>query len=153
MSPRSSLPANLADVPPRPVVRVKLDNDGKSLPTKSVTVSIRCYESRLGRVSVLQSNILVDQTQVLWSKPDSQEYADLGDAEFPFRLTLPPNVAGFSTATFVEYKCTWRVEASKDPFARDEYMLLKACVSDTSCTHNGRWGEASEAFGITPYSV
>ncbi|KDQ33567.1 hypothetical protein PLEOSDRAFT_48198 [Pleurotus ostreatus PC15] len=94
------------------VVRVKLDNDGKSLPTKSVTVSIRCYESRLGRVSVLQSNILVDQTQVLWSKPDSQEYADLGDAEFPFRLTLPPNIAGFSTATFVEYKCTWRVEAT-----------------------------------------
>ncbi|KAF4603903.1 hypothetical protein EYR40_001076 [Pleurotus pulmonarius] len=94
------------------VVRVKLDNDGKSLPTKSVTVSIKCYESRLGRVSVLQSNILVDQTQVLWSKPDAQEYADLGDAEFPFRLTLPPNVAGFSTSTFVEYKCTWRVEAT-----------------------------------------
>jgi hypothetical protein len=32
-------------------------------------------------------------------------------SEYPFRIILPATVAGFSTATFVDYRCTWRVEA------------------------------------------
>ncbi|KAJ7738502.1 hypothetical protein DFH07DRAFT_701570, partial [Mycena maculata] len=96
------------------VVRTKLDADLKLLPSKSITVSVRCYEARLGRLGVLHSNVLVDYTQVLWSKPDSDEheYADIGELELPFRITIPARVSGFSTASFVSYRCTWRVEAT-----------------------------------------
>lgn len=72
---------------------------------------MRCYESRLGRVSVLHSNVLVDYTQVLWAKPEGDDYAPIGELEFPFRLVVPPRVAGFSTSVFVDYRCMWRVEA------------------------------------------
>ncbi|KAL0071560.1 hypothetical protein AAF712_001417 [Marasmius tenuissimus] len=96
---------------PRQVVRTKRDSDLKTLQAKSITVSVRCYESRLGRLGSLQTNVLVDQTQVLWTKPDGQEYDAIGDGEYPFRISLPPTVAGFSTVSFVEYKCMWRVEA------------------------------------------
>jgi hypothetical protein len=97
------------------VVRTKLDSDLKFLPAKSITISVRCYESRVGRVSILHSNVLVDYTQVLWSKPDGQDFGEIGDLEFPFRISVPAKVAGFSTTTFVEYRCMWRVEASTFP--------------------------------------
>jgi len=60
---------------------------------------------------VLQSNILVDYTQVLWTKPDGVDYDQIGNLEFPFRISIPAKVAGFSTAIFVDYRCMWRVEA------------------------------------------
>ncbi|GLB35364.1 hypothetical protein LshimejAT787_0209290 [Lyophyllum shimeji] len=93
------------------VVRTRIDADARQLQAKSITVSVRCYESRLGRVSVLHSNILVDFTQVLWSKPDGEDYGLIDDLEFPFRITIPARVAGFSTTVFVDYRCMWRVEA------------------------------------------
>ncbi|KAJ7273539.1 hypothetical protein B0H12DRAFT_1089906 [Mycena haematopus] len=95
------------------VVRTKLDVDQKPLQAKSVTISVRCYETRLGVLGVVHSNVLVDYTQVLWSKPDSdQDYADIGDLELPFRIIIPAKVAGFSTASYASvYKCSWRVEA------------------------------------------
>ncbi|KAG6886004.1 hypothetical protein C0993_006120 [Termitomyces sp. T159_Od127] len=93
------------------VVRTKVDADAKQLLAKSITVSVRCYESRVGRVSVLHSNVLVDYTQVLWSKPDGEEYALIDELEFPFRITVPARVGGFSTSIFVDYRCMWRVEA------------------------------------------
>lgn len=93
------------------VVRTKLDADGKLLHAKSLAISIRCYESRVGRVNTLQSKILVDYTQVLWSKPAGVDYEQVGNLEYPFRFTIPAKVAGFSTAVFVDYRCMWRVEA------------------------------------------
>jgi len=93
------------------VVRTKLDADLKTLQAKSITISVRCYESRIGRVNVLQSNVLVDYTQVLWTKPDGVDYEQIGNLEFPFRISIPAKVAGFSTAIFVDYRCMWRVEA------------------------------------------
>ncbi|KAG6844731.1 hypothetical protein H0H87_004351 [Tephrocybe sp. NHM501043] len=93
------------------VVRTKIDADAKQLLAKSLTISVRCYESRLGRVSVLHSNVLVDYTQVLWSKPDGEDYAPIDELEFPFRITVPARVGGFSTSVFVDYRCMWRVEA------------------------------------------
>ncbi|GAW08460.1 hypothetical protein LENED_010519 [Lentinula edodes] len=56
--------------------------------------------------------MVVDYTQVLWSKPDGNEFFDLGEVECPFRITVPPRSGGFSTVSFVEYRCVWRVEAS-----------------------------------------
>ncbi len=93
------------------VVRTKLDDDLRTLQATSLTISIRCYESRLGRVNALHSNILVDHTQVLWSKSDDVECEAIGNLDYPFRLTLPSKVAGFSTAVFVDYRCMWRLEA------------------------------------------
>ncbi|TFK27326.1 hypothetical protein FA15DRAFT_586562 [Coprinopsis marcescibilis] len=93
------------------LVRTRLDSDFKTLPCKSLTISVRCYESRIGRVNTLQSNILVDYTQTLWQKPDDQDYEHVDVLEFPFRIWVPTAVAGFSTAVFVDYRCTWRVEA------------------------------------------
>ncbi|KAL0579975.1 hypothetical protein V5O48_002059 [Marasmius crinis-equi] len=92
-------------------VCTKLDSDLKPLQAKSITVSVRCYESRLGRLGSVQTNVLVDHSQTLWTKPDGQEYDAVGDGEYPFRISLPPTVAGFSTISFVEYRCVWRVEA------------------------------------------
>ncbi|KAF8162919.1 hypothetical protein B0H34DRAFT_300025 [Crassisporium funariophilum] len=92
------------------VVRTKLDADQKPLLAKSITVSVRCYETRVGRVNNLHSNILVDYTKVLWAKPDALEYDHIGNLEFPFRISIPAKVAGFSTAVFVDYRCMWRVE-------------------------------------------
>ncbi|KAF9566266.1 hypothetical protein CPC08DRAFT_657891 [Agrocybe pediades] len=93
------------------IVRSKLDSDQKALQAKSITISVRCYESRTGRVNTLHSNILVDYTKVLWSKSDDVEYDSIGNLEFPFRILIPAKVAGFSTAVFVDYRCMWRVEA------------------------------------------
>ena len=59
---------------------------------------MRCYEHRIGRVNVTNSKFLVDYTQVLWSKSDDVEYEPIGGLDYPFRITLPANVAGFSTA-------------------------------------------------------
>ncbi|KAJ6496508.1 hypothetical protein C8R47DRAFT_1114347 [Mycena vitilis] len=94
------------------VVRTRLDADQKPLQAKSITISVRCYETRLGVLGVMHSNVLVDYTQVLWSKPDDQESADVGELELPFRISIPAKVAGFSTASYASvYKCSWRVEA------------------------------------------
>jgi hypothetical protein len=93
------------------VVRTKVEHDGKLLPAKFITVSVKCCESRLGRVGTLHSNTLVDYSQVLWSKPDDRDYSDVGDFEFPFRITLPPDVAGHSTLTFPDFRAYWRIEA------------------------------------------
>ncbi|EAU88046.2 hypothetical protein CC1G_10819 [Coprinopsis cinerea okayama7 len=93
------------------IVRTKLDSDQKTLPSKSLTISVRCYESRVGRVNTLHSNILVDYTQTLWSKPDDVDYENVGVLEYPFRIWIPTQTRGFSTAVFVDYRCTWRVEA------------------------------------------
>ncbi|KAF8921458.1 hypothetical protein CPB85DRAFT_1428441 [Mucidula mucida] len=93
------------------VVVTRLDHDLKPLPTKSISISVRCYELLLGRTGVLQSNVLAEYNKVLWEKPEDQDHADVGDMELPFRLSVPARVGGHSTASFVEYRCIWRVEA------------------------------------------
>ena len=93
------------------VVRTKLDGDFKPLAAKSLTISVRCYETRVGRINVVQSNILVEYTKVLWSKQDGVEYEPIGNLDLPFRISIPAKVAGFSTAAFVDYRCVWRLEA------------------------------------------
>ncbi|PFH52398.1 hypothetical protein AMATHDRAFT_56953 [Amanita thiersii Skay4041] len=93
------------------VVGTRVDAEQKILNAKSLSVSVRCYETRHGRINILQSNLLVDYTQVLWSKGDEVEYEAISNMEFPFEITLPVEIAGFSTCVFVDYRCVWRVEA------------------------------------------
>ncbi|KAF9480089.1 hypothetical protein BDN70DRAFT_643272 [Pholiota conissans] len=93
------------------VVRTRLDADQKGLPAKAITISVRCYESRIGRVNALHSNLLFDHTHTLWAKQDNVDYEPIANLEFPFRFNLPARIPGFSTAVFVDYRCLWRIEA------------------------------------------
>ncbi|THH33994.1 hypothetical protein EUX98_g351 [Antrodiella citrinella] len=93
------------------VIRTKLEEDGKYILAKSLSVHIRCYESRVTRTGSHRSRILVDYSKTIWQKPQHQEYAPLGDLDATFKITLPTNVPGFSTANYQEYKTFWRVEA------------------------------------------
>ncbi|EJD05975.1 uncharacterized protein FOMMEDRAFT_77489, partial [Fomitiporia mediterranea MF3/22] len=93
------------------VVRTALEEDRKPLHASSVVASVRCIEARLGRVGVVHSNVLVEYTQTLWNKPDSVEWADLGDGEFPFKIVIPAKSPGFTCANFQDYRVFWRIEA------------------------------------------
>ena len=97
------------------VVATQLDAHSKSIKAKSISVSVRCYESRQGPLNSSRSNLLADYTQLLWSKPDHVEYQTISDMALPFQIILPVNSPGFSTAVFVDYRCVWRVEAGMFP--------------------------------------
>ncbi|TDL27556.1 hypothetical protein BD410DRAFT_875796 [Rickenella mellea] len=96
------------------VVRTKLDDDAKPLQASSLSVSVRCIESRLGRLGVTNSNVLVEYTQKLWSKPPNVDFAPLGDSEHTFKIIIPAHTPGYSCATFKDYRVYWRVEAFID---------------------------------------
>ena len=94
-----------------PVVKVKREEELKSLPAKSLTVAVRCYESRLGRVNVIATNVIVDQSLVLWQKAPADASAEIPDGEYPFKLLIPSDTPGLTTTVFQEYRAYWRVEA------------------------------------------
>lgn len=108
----------------------------------AVTVSLRCYEAKLGRVGVVRTNILFEHTVSLWSatasstidaspsaasssQPTSRRstgasdqqqpvVADLAQTEFPFHITVPPaSAGGCSTCHLQSYRVYWRLESSK----------------------------------------
>lgn len=93
------------------IVSVRLDEDKKPINAKVLTVSLRAYEARQGRVGgAPHSRLLVDYTQTLWRKPDGEEYAELSELNRPFKITLPKRVAGFSTVNLLDYRTYWRLE-------------------------------------------
>ncbi|KAL1947656.1 hypothetical protein VTO73DRAFT_13380 [Trametes versicolor] len=96
------------------VVRTKLDEDGKPIPARAISISIRCYQSRLTRSRNFRSTLVADLTDVLWQKPPDKDYADVAEMEFPFKLTLPKRTPGFSTANYQDYRIFWRLEAVLD---------------------------------------
>lgn len=112
-SPRLSVspPIFLSFTHSRPVVKVKHEEELKPLPAKALTVAVRCYESRLGRVSVIATNVVVDQTLVLWEKSPTSASAVIPDGEYPFKFIIPPDTPGLTTTLFQEYRAYWRVEA------------------------------------------
>ncbi|KAI0637168.1 hypothetical protein C8Q77DRAFT_1155025 [Trametes polyzona] len=93
------------------VVRTKLDEDGRPIPARTLSISVRCYQSRLTRSRTFRSTLVVDHTDVLWVKPPDKDYADVAEMEFPFKLTLPKRTPGFSTANYQDYRVFWRLEA------------------------------------------
>lgn len=96
------------------MVRIKLDEDTKPVAAKLLTVAVRCYEYRLGKVNTLQTNIVAEYAITLWSKPDHMSSMELSGIDYPFKICIPVDSPGFSTASFQEYKVVWRVEAGKD---------------------------------------
>jgi len=128
-----------------PVVRTKLDDDQKLLQARSITISVRCYETRT-RVGSNYTNILFDHTQVLWAKPDEVEFEPIGNLEFPFRITIPAKVAGFSNTIFVDYKCMWRIEAGEcfSCFMSSGFDVQPSSAEPLA--HLCRWLSASPSF-------
>ena len=95
----------------RPVVKIKREEEVKPLAAKTLTIAVRCYESRLGRVNVIATNVVVDQTLVLWEKSPNSASAEVPEGEYPFKLIIPPDTPGLTTTVFQEYRAYWRVEA------------------------------------------
>lgn len=94
------------------LVRTNVEQDGKPLLAKDVTVAIRCYEARYGRFGAVHLNVLFEHVLTLWHKDDNQDWSEIGDSEHPFRLSVPSGVAAPSMALyFQEYRIFWRVEA------------------------------------------
>ncbi|KAF8744251.1 hypothetical protein RHS02_02061, partial [Rhizoctonia solani] len=93
------------------IVRIRLEEDGKPATASAVTISLRCYEARHGRVGVLKTNILMEHTQTLWS-PTGAEFGPLGELDLPFRLAIPVNAPGSSNFHLQEYRVYWRLEAA-----------------------------------------
>ncbi|KAI6022709.1 hypothetical protein EDC04DRAFT_2900670 [Pisolithus marmoratus] len=95
------------------LVRTNIEQDGKRILAKDVTVAIRCYEARYGRFGAVHSNVLSEHALTLWHKDDNQDWSEVGDSEYPFRLCIPSHVAAPSTALYSqEYRIFWRVEAA-----------------------------------------
>lgn len=103
-------------------------NDRSAVRCTQITVSLRCYEARLGRVGIVRTNRLYDHSVVLWSAPVSSSNsrsksatssaaaatAELTQTEFPFTIVVPPSrVGGCSTCHLPSYRVYWRLEASK----------------------------------------
>ncbi|KAG9318527.1 hypothetical protein JVU11DRAFT_618 [Chiua virens] len=94
------------------LARTQIEQDGKTIPAKDIIIAVRCYESRQGRLGTIQTNVLYEHSVTLWQKCDSQEWSEVGDAEYPFRFSLPSHVPAPSTALlFQEYRIIWRIEA------------------------------------------
>ncbi|KAG8690660.1 hypothetical protein FRC11_009958 [Ceratobasidium sp. 423] len=94
------------------IVRTRLEEDGKPVTASALTVSLRCYEARQGRVGVLRTSVLMEHTQTLWTPPAGVEYGPLGARDLPFRLVLPVNAPGSSTFHLQDYRVYWRLEAA-----------------------------------------
>jgi hypothetical protein len=123
-------------ISPHSAVRTEIEQDGKHLSAKDITVFVRCYEFRHGRLGGAQSKILVEHSVTLWRKPDGQDWAEIGNVEHPFRLTIPVHNAGPSSALyFQEYRICWRIEAGMSCQA-----FNNSCLMSFSCQSRSRSG-------------
>lgn len=96
------------------IVRTRTDLDSKPILASEITVSLRCYEARLGRIGVIRTNVLFDHTQVLWQKAPDSEWTEVTNVDLPFTISLPPETpAGYSTSNLQSYRVYWKLEASK----------------------------------------
>ncbi|KAL4067674.1 hypothetical protein V8B97DRAFT_1866131 [Scleroderma yunnanense] len=94
------------------LVRTHIEQDGKPLLARDITVAVRCYEARHGRFGAVHMNVLSEHTTTIWQKDSCQDWSELGDSEHQFRISIPSNDSAPSTALyFQEYRVFWRVEA------------------------------------------
>ncbi|VDB86903.1 unnamed protein product [Peniophora sp. CBMAI 1063] len=101
----------LTPVVVRGTVATHIDSDGKPLPARALTAHVRCYEVRHSRFGQSYTHIMADHVQTLWSSPH-EGATPLGEFEAPFRIVVPVDSAGASTAAFPDYRVFWRVEAA-----------------------------------------
>jgi len=142
-------------------------NPSNACKASEVTVSLRCYEAKLGRVGVVKTNILFDHTVGLWSassSPSSSKQvlrgsvaagggdtlvAELPHTDFPFNICIPPSsAAGCSSCHLQSYRVYWRLEASESYFQR---FILALFALPHSQSSNGRIQYVSSLFScFTP---
>ncbi|KAA1471278.1 hypothetical protein DENSPDRAFT_850122 [Dentipellis sp. KUC8613] len=91
-------------------VSTRLDADNKPLYAKSLSVAVRCYEARHGLRGLVHSNVLAEYPVVLWRAPPDVDSAPLAEFHHSFRITVPRDTPGFSTAYYQDYRVFWRVE-------------------------------------------
>ncbi|KAI0049710.1 hypothetical protein FA95DRAFT_1556590 [Auriscalpium vulgare] len=92
-------------------VLVRPDPSAKALLAHSLTVYVRCYEAHHGRTGQIHANRIAEYPAVLWQPPPDTDAAPLVDLDAPFRITVPRDSPGFSTAFYPDYRVFWRVEA------------------------------------------
>ncbi|KIO28134.1 hypothetical protein M407DRAFT_22610, partial [Tulasnella calospora MUT 4182] len=100
-------------------IRTRLGDDRTPLLASKIAILVRCYEARLNRLGgVAQTNVLVEQSQTLWSADPAEQqqqqptsFAPVGDLDLPFRFVLPPDLQGPSTCHMQDYRVFWRIEA------------------------------------------
>ena len=89
----------LTPVVVRGTVATHIDSDGKPMMARALTAHVRCYEVRHSRFGQTHSHVMADHVQTLWSSPH-EGAAPLGEFESPFRIVVPVESAGASTAAF-----------------------------------------------------
>ncbi|KAB5590728.1 hypothetical protein CTheo_5819 [Ceratobasidium theobromae] len=106
------------------VVRTQLEDDGKPVQATALSVAVRCYEARNGRLGAVRTHVLVEQAATLWTAEDG---AALGALERAFRIVLPVDTAGSSTFHLQDYRVYWRIEAGES-HADGRRVLIPAAI-------------------------
>ncbi|GFZ49586.1 hypothetical protein JCM24511_07706 [Saitozyma sp. JCM 24511] len=95
----------------------KLPQLCQPLPVKAVSVVVRCYETRTGGpFGQNTENVLWEKSKRLWEPPGSDEFADMGDWECPFRISIPTDAITrtHSSQWTKEWKLVWRLDVVID---------------------------------------
>ncbi|RSH88782.1 hypothetical protein EHS25_003010 [Saitozyma podzolica] len=95
----------------------KLPQLCQHLPVKAVCVVVRCYETRTGGpFGQNTENVLWEKTKRLWEPPGADEFADMGDWECPFRISIPTDAITrtHSSQWTKEWKLVWRLDVVID---------------------------------------
>lgn len=99
------------------ILRTELEEDRRPLKASRVVVRMRCYEAENsgGKVKRKRMHLLYEKESEVpvWTKPEDQDYAELGQHVHPFRIVIPPDNTGVSTSTYKSYRAWWQLEASK----------------------------------------
>lgn len=105
------------------LLRTTLEEDNKPVKATEIAVRLRCCEEyKVGLVKDSITRVLHEQTQVLWTKPEGQDYGEVGDFASAFRIVLPPDAGGTSSVTFVNYRVYWKVQAVVSVFNKPRML-------------------------------
>lgn len=99
-------------------LKTVMEEDNKPLKASSVFVRVRCYEADIsgGAIKGKGMNVLFDAEQELWRKDEGEEFSSLGDFSKAFRIVIPVEANGVTTATFKNFRTWWQVEAGESSF-------------------------------------
>lgn len=116
--PRSKFKAVSILFPPSSVhsphstaVLITPDDSGRPLPATQLAICIRCYEARIGKAGISRSLLLLEHSQILWSKNADVDYEPISDLSVPFKIVLPASIGGYSTLTLPDYRIFWKLDA------------------------------------------
>lgn len=140
-----------------------------ALPVKQVLLTVKCYEVRTeSGLNPNLENTLWEKTKRIWQPPEGEEYVELGEWEYPFKITVPADAieSACSEQYTKEWKVVWRLEVSIDhkPIAYVGNRISKAYalalynhrvpaippMSPPSAIHIGSGSTAAQVFLTAP---